>query len=256
MNPLPSDADAPAPADAAPAAEAGLWQAFHTSRSSEAREALFLHYLSHAKTITARVYARRQYDDIDFQDLYQLGCIGLLEAIDVFDPSREVSFKTFSFARIEGNILNGIARLTDGQEQVFLRSRLRKDRLASLKDEASGSSAKDSFSRLCDVATGIAIGFMLEDTRMWMSPDAEHGDMNAYRTAAWRQSQEKLRVQVDRLPANEKRVILYHYYYGLAFESIAAAMGLSKGRISQLHRSALNGLKKGLPPSAALSITR
>ena len=251
MNPLPSDADTPAPT-----AETGLWQAFHSSRSSEAREAVFLHYLSHAKTITARVYARRQYDDIDFQDLYQLGCIGLLEAIDVFDPRREVPFKTFSFARIEGNILNGIARLTDGQEQVFLRSRLRKDRLASLKDEAAGSLSKDAFSRLCDVATGMAIGFMLEDTRMWISADAEHGDMNAYRTAAWRQSQEKLRVQVDRLPANEKRVILYHYYYGLAFESIAAAMGLSKGRISQLHRSALNGLKRGLPPSAALSITR
>ncbi|MDH2239981.1 sigma-70 family RNA polymerase sigma factor [Pigmentiphaga sp. GD03639] len=256
MNSLPSDADRPALPDEAPTTEAELWQAFHLTRSSEAREAVFLHYLAHAKTITARVYARRQYDDIDFQDLYQLGCIGLLEAIDVFDPHREASFRTFSFARIEGNILNGISRLTDGQEQVFLRSRIKKDRLASLKDPAAGSTKKDAFSQLCDVATGMAIGFMLEDTRMWVSSDSAHGDMNAYRTAAWKQSQDKLRAQVDRLPANEKRVILYHYYYGLAFESIAAAMGLSKGRISQLHRSALNGLKKSLPPSAALSITR
>jgi RNA polymerase sigma factor FliA len=240
------------------AIESGLWVALKTQPTAVAREAVFAHYLPYARAIAAQLFARRHRDDVEFKDFLQLACIGLLESIDRFEPERGFSFQTFCTARLKGCVLAGITRLSDGQEQISLQRRMRRERAASLEsapDTDLGS--QDTFQTLATLAVGLAIGFLLDDTGIvedCVAKPAPYGD--AYRTVAWRQTRERLHAAVGRLPERDQKIIRYHYFHGLGFEQIADILGLTKGRISQLHRAALLALRAQIsdtPPFLTIS---
>jgi RNA polymerase sigma factor for flagellar operon FliA len=79
-------------------------------------------------------------------------------------------------------------------------------------------------------------------------------DLPFYRSVELRELRERLLELVRQLPPQERRVIQGHYLQEQPFDAIAGGMGLSKGRISQLHRSALQHLREGLrsPPGCDL----
>ncbi|AMM15332.1 flagellar biosynthesis protein FliA [Burkholderia sp. PAMC 28687] len=207
---------------------------------------MFSHYLPYARALAAQLYAGRHRDDVEFKDFLQLACIGLLESIDRFEPHREVLFRTFCTPRIRGNVLAGITRLSDGQEQASLQRRMRRERLASLEQGSeSGSRSRGTFQTLATLTVGLAIGFLLDDTGLVeddVSKPAPYG--SAWQTIALRQTREQLHAAVDQLPARDQKIIRYHYFHGLNFEQISDILGLTKGRISQLHRAALLDLRK------------
>ncbi|WP_338638609.1 sigma-70 family RNA polymerase sigma factor [Burkholderia pyrrocinia] len=231
--------------------EAELWRMWATERCARTREAVFAHYLPYARAIAARLYAGRHRDDVEFRDFVQLACIGLLESIDRFDPARGVAFETFCTTRVKGAILSGVEKLTDGQEQISFSRRVRRERVASLQTDDEPA-ARDTFQALGALAAGLALGFMLDGTGLVAPPNdaAPPDDLRlpgaAYRGIAWRQTKDRLVDAVGRLPERTRKIIQYHYFHGLGFEQIADILGLSKGRISQLHRAALADLRKRL----------
>jgi RNA polymerase sigma factor for flagellar operon FliA len=242
-----------------PSVEEALWAAFASERSASAREAVFAHFLPYARARAAQLYAGRHRDDVDFKDFLQLACIGLLEAIDRFEPQRGVAFRTFCTRRLQGSILTGIQRLSDAQEQIALRRRVRRERVASLEPTETADAAgkpSDTFQDLATLAAGLAIGFMLDDTGMIEAPTADPAPYaTAYQTIARRQTREKLHAAVGRLPDRAHKIIRYHYFHGLGFEQIADILGLTKGRISQLHRGALLDLRDLIGNTQHLHIT-
>jgi RNA polymerase sigma factor for flagellar operon FliA len=227
------------------AVEGNLWATLRTQPTVVAREAVFAHYLPYARAIAAQLFAGRHRDDVEFKDFLQLACIGLLESIDRFDPDRGFLFQTFCTARLKGCVLAGITRLSDGQEQVLLQRRMRRERTASLESEPDADrGSQDTFQKLATLAVGLALGFLLDDTGIvedCVTKPAPYG--NAYQTVAWRQTRERLHAAVGRLAERDQKIIRYHYFHGLAFEQIADILGLTKGRISQLHRAALLALR-------------
>ncbi|OXI87191.1 flagellar biosynthesis protein FliA [Burkholderia sp. AU31652] len=246
--------DTPSVDDAGTAPETGLWRRWAVERSPGAREAVFAHYLPYARAIAARLYAGRHRDDVEFKDFVQLACIGLLESIDRFDPARGVTFETFCTTRVRGAILTGVEKLTDGQEQISFSRRVRRERVASLQTDGDRATrpGRDALQALGTLAAGLAIGFMLDGTGL-IAPtadDAPTGDPTlpgaAYHGIAWRQTKARLVDAVRHLPERTRKIIQYHYFHGLAFEQIADILGVSKGRISQLHRTALAELRERL----------
>jgi RNA polymerase sigma factor for flagellar operon FliA len=63
---------------------------------------------------------------------------------------------------------------------------------------------------------------------------------------AWRQTQALLAQRVEALPEPERTVVRQHYLHDLLFSQIATMLGLSKGRVSQIHKSALSRLSKSM----------
>ncbi|WP_429409508.1 sigma-70 family RNA polymerase sigma factor [Paraburkholderia sp. GAS82] len=222
------------------AVEHVLWTRFGVESTASAREAVFVHYLPYGRAIAAQLYAGRHRDDVEFKDFLQLACIGLLESIDRFEPERGIPFQTFCTPRLKGAVLSGITRLTDGQEQVSLQRRVRRERLTSLDDDQSC----DTFQTLATIAVGLAIGFLLDDTGLFEETTAKPTPYgNAYQTIALRQTKERLHGAVEQLPERNQRIIRYHYFHGLGFEQIGNILGITKGRVSQLHRAALLELR-------------
>lgn len=219
----------------------------------EAREALFLHFMSYAKAVAARLFAGRHRNDVEFDDFLQLANIGLIEAIGRFDPSRETQFTTFCTPRLRGAVLNGIQKLTEAQEQLSFDRRRRAERVESLRGMRE---EKRQIQSVKSLAAGLAIGFMLEGTGMFLGSETlscSYGE--GYESTAWRQTGIRLRAAVGELPTNERKVISLHYFDALPFEQIATLLDLSKGRISQLHRAGLERLRSALHPDIAMQIT-
>jgi RNA polymerase sigma factor for flagellar operon FliA len=248
------DDSPPAPAFAE---EDSLWRAVRDDRSAAAREKLFTAYLPFARALAGRQFRIRGGGDVEFEDLLQLACAGLLEAIDRFNPERGVPFKGFAVRRITGSMSDGIAKMNEVREQIRFRSRVHRDRLRSLApDDRVPVPAGRAMEVLVDMAVGLALGFMLEGTTLYHQEGDAGMAPTAYDGLAWKELVERAASEVARLPDRDRRIIELHYVEDVNFDQIAALLGLSKGRISQLHKAAMLLLRKRLSAGAGFRLER
>jgi len=244
------------PADSEPG-EAALWQRYARRPELELRNQLIEHHLPLARTVAAVMFARRGGLSLEFGDYLQLATLGLIDAIDRYDPAQGATFSTFASPRIRGSILNNLEALSEHYQQLGLRKRLRQERLESLgQSDTTTARRRDSFDALADVAVGLTLSRMLEGTGMLApaEPGATPFRQEFYDTARETQLRESLQRLVEGLPQQERRVLRYHYYQNLGFSEIADLLGLSRGRISQIHRLALQLLKKAQQGGAPLDL--
>ncbi len=218
-----------------------MWRR-HRAGEASARARLIELHLPFVRILAAKLYARRQVREIEFDEYHHYGVVGLLEAMDRYDPGRSVQFRSFAAHRIEGSILNGIQRHNELQEQISLKTRLKKQRLASLKDglnEADGQTS--TFARLAEVAVGMALGYILDDSGMYVSGEREFAE-SAYASAEAGEIKAIVTELVGQLTEREQHVIKSHYFWGMGVDEIGAMLGVTKGRVSQIHRQALRNL--------------
>ena len=227
--------------------EARLWVRWRQQRDDVARDALIRNYLSYARTMAAKLFARRSFDDIAFEEYDQWAQLAVVEAVDRFDPSMGAQFRTFASKRIIGAILDGLERSTERLQQHAVLKRLRAQRVGSLlRGPESPASTEVSNARvleyIADVGLGLAVAWMLEGTGMIDNSEAAH-TAPFYRDAETRETRRRLLASVKKLPMQQSHVITLHYLQGQAFEEIARSMHLTKGRISQIHKQALMSLR-------------
>jgi RNA polymerase sigma factor, sigma-70 family len=231
--------------------EPALWQRLRAGDDRAAREQLLALHLPYARVVAATYYARRFHDEVEFADYLQYASLGMLEAMERYDPARGVQFRTFAARRMHGAILNGLERLTEKQQQIAARQRLRAERLQELKDMAARETGcgaalpqeeQQVLKFVSEVGIGLALCWMLEGTAMVDSPDAAVS-IPFYRSAAVKELRERLLRAVDGLPPQERTVVRNHYLQDMPFDAIATLLKLSKGRISQIHKQALQRLR-------------
>src|SRR4051794_38625496 len=87
-----------------------LWERFRRTGDSSLRAQLIERYLHLARGAAKRYFRLRSDDFVPFMDYLQYARIGLVEAIDDYDPGRAASFETYSSYRIRGALLNGLGR--------------------------------------------------------------------------------------------------------------------------------------------------
>lgn len=224
--------------------EASLWRRLRLEDQADCRSALFDRYAGFARGVAARRYARRPARPADRADYEQFAYQGLLEAIDRFDPLAGVPFTAYARRRIVGCISDGINRMSDIDAQFSQRQRVERERTRSLAaGPPPGESSDDPLAALSDLAIGLALGLMLEGTGLVAAPDGADPRPTPYEGAAWREMQARLAAEVARLPEREGLIVRHHYATGLSFAQIAQLLGLSRGRVSQLHRSAIDRLR-------------
>ena len=254
--------DLPAAVDEAPA-ELQLWRRFRQHADTHARAALLDLHLAYARIVAASYYAKRFHDEIEFGDYLQLASIGLLEALERFDPERGVQFRTFAARRMHGAILNGLERLTEKQQQISARQRVRSERAAAAKAVAEeragvqpGSTPKgvaQLMTYVAEVGLGLALSWLLEGTSM-VEDAARAESVPFYRSTEVRQMRERLLALVESLPAQERTVVRNHYLQEIPFDQIAVMMNVTKGRISQIHKQALLRLRQGASEHGDLDV--
>ena len=227
-------------------AETALWIDFRSRGSAAAREKLFTHHAAFARNIARRHHRERSRGDIDLHDLYQLAYAGLLESIDRFDPRQGAPFRPFAAHRISGSIRDGIPRMSEIHEQMSWRHRVQRERMQSMHQPGA---KQEPMERLTESVVGLALGCMLEGTGLIVQEECGQSDIHAhtqtaYDSLAWKEMITRLRSEMLELPERERTILHRHYLDGLSFDDLSSLLGISKGRISQLHRGALILLRK------------
>lgn len=174
------------------------------------------------------------------KDFEQLACGGLLEAIDRFDPLRGAPFQSYAKHRIRGAIADGAALSSEAGAQHHHRRRIEIERLHSVRPEKPPGDV-DFIAQLADIAAALALGIIAEGAKHNHAPMING---LGYQSLAWRDLELSVLREIDRLPDTEKCIMQQHYFHGLAFTQIAKLLGLSNGRVSQLHRAAIERVRE------------
>lgn len=221
--------------------EAALWRAHAETPTQETRRGLFDHYRAFAAKLASWQFVRRG-GNYEHEDLEQLAYEALLQAIERFEPVRGVPFEAYARIRINGHIANGLAQTSEAAAQFRYRLRTEQERVRSLRPAVDAVVA-DPLTALSALSASIALGLMLELDAVPALESIPDPAPSAYESLAWNELLQGLREQVDLLPEREAYVIRQHYHAGVSFQQIALVLGLTKGRISQIHRSGLERLR-------------
>ncbi|HEY2346793.1 MAG TPA: sigma-70 family RNA polymerase sigma factor [Xanthomonadaceae bacterium] len=218
-------------------AEPELWTRYRVHDDDRARDRLFLHYVPWASAIAKSVHRRLRVYNVDREDFVQNATIGLLEAMARFDPTRGIPFSAYAKPRVRGAVFNGLRailgeRLAPSDESRFA------ERLNDLHDAPSEGSA---FNDVIDSILGLGTGYLLDEAASHML--AREGGLEYARTA---ELEERIASAVSMLPDRLKMILQLHYFQFVPFQEIAARMGVTKGRVSQLHKAALGKLRDAL----------
>ena len=216
-----------------------------------AREKVIEDNLALVKYLVKRFTGR----GVEFDDLYQWGCLGLVKAVDRFDPAYPVKFSTYAVPKISGEIRrflrdDGAVKVSRGvkeQAAKIRKARLlleqrygREPRLSELAEE-TGLSAEDI--AFAETATGPADSIHRESGEDGFTLELVLGDYGAEERMV---EQVALRAAVEQLPEKEKQVIALRYFHGLTQQSCARVLGVSQVQISRLERRAVDLLRKKL----------
>lgn len=241
-----------------------LWRSYKLLKDPRARDALVSHYVPLVKYVAGRV-AISLPRNVDEGDLIGYGSLGLLDAIERFDPQRGVKFETYAIARIRGAMIDGLRSQDWVPVSVRHRTKVMEDTIRELENRLGrsatdqeiaqelGISLEEYEERVQDAASSTVLS--LED--LWNNPDegpegARSLEIRDEKTrdpldeAEWTLKKEMLSRVIDRLPEREKMVITLYYYEGLTVKEIAYIMKVSPSRVSQLHTKAVMRLKGAL----------
>lgn len=236
------------------------------------RDSLINETLPLIKHIAHRV-ATRLPSNIELQDLINAGVLGLLDAIDKFDPERNVKFKTYAEVRIRGAILDSLRNLDWAPRSLRKKSRDLERTYAELSqklgrpatdEEMSEAMGEDleNFYALVDQLHGLTIGSFEnlndgEDSDSYLNYYPDDGSNDPYAKFESSELTRLLVRAIEDLPEKERLVLSLYYYEEFTMKEIGALLGVNESRVSQLHTKAMLRLRgklgKMLPdPEAAL----
>ena len=233
--------------------EREAWQGWSNSPSAASRHALVQHYGPWLRKVARDIFLSFQVAGSELQDYIHYATLGLLEALERFDPAYGVPFLAYAGPRVRGAILNNIPKFCESSHQFSAMRTRWQERFESLENADDISATKDALDEVAEMVIGLAISHLLEDSALFdveQLPALDH----PYSPESVLLLQRDLLAAVDKLDEVEAKVIRFHYFNQLAFKDIATLLNLSQGRISQLHKKAITKLNVLLGECASLDI--
>jgi RNA polymerase sigma factor for flagellar operon FliA len=244
-----------------------LWRRYRESGDKQARERLVLAYSPLVKYVAGRM-ASGLPAHVEESDLISYGLLGLISAVERFEPEREIKFETFAVTRIKGAIIDELRSLDWVPRSVRAKAREIERANAKLEHKLQRAPTDAEMAAALHLSvedfqaslTQIANSSIVALDELWTLSDASGDQVSLLDTiedpGAVDPSQEmdtsemrdRLADAVARLPEREKLVIALYYYENLTLREIGEVLGVTESRVSQLHTKAVLRLKSGLQP--------
>ena len=251
--------------------EEELWQQYRKTRDPAIREAFIKQYAPLVKYVAGKVAVGMPHN-VEFDDLVGFGVFGLIDAIDKYDPEKNVKFKTYAVTRIRGAIFDELRLIDWVPRSVRQKTREIETTISSLEaqlgrtasdQEIAGALGIDEseYMKVIQKISGTSI-ISLND--LWYSGDENDkvsiGDSiespSSLNPDVMVVNEEVRRVIVEainELPDKEKKILVLYYYEDLTLKDIGRVLQVTESRVSQLHtkavlhlRSKLTNIRKGI----------
>lgn len=229
------------------------WEKWLRMRSRSARDHLIVSYAPLVKFVAGRVGSGLP-STVDAGDLISSGVLGLIDALERFDPDVGVRFETYATPRIRGAIYDGLRELDWVPRSV--RSHAREIERAIADFEAvHGRSptdvqlathlqiSKDELDRWLSAISTTTVGPLERVLDNGIEPHPITGDVPMVPSDAMEEREVRavMRAEIDELPDREKLVLSLYYDEGLTLRQISRVLGVPEERVFQIHaRSVLH----------------
>ncbi len=230
----------------------------------ERRNALVVEHLSLVKYVASRI-ATRLPSHVELDDLVNAGIIGLMDAIDKFDYSRKIKFKTYAEFRVKGAILDEL-RALDWMPRSTRQKATRLEKAYNELEQLFGRPASDDevvshlgithdeFQTMLVEARGVSL-ISIEELRSDNDDSADRNllecladpdDLSPADIVNMDQIYQIVSDAIDQLPEKERLVVSLYYYDEMTMKEIGRIMEITESRVSQIHTKAILRLRSRL----------
>jgi len=240
------------------------WRKYQKSRHKRLRDRLILEYMPLVKYVAGRLAVGLP-PSVQIEDLIGSGTLGLMTAVERYDPSRDNKFSTFAISRIRGAMLDEL-RAMDWVPRSVRRKARQLEEANSRIEGTNGRAARDD-----EIADAMQIDLreyhqLLEDVRgatlLSLNEHSASGDEDSpnkiYDTIQdttlvdpvamleVKKMRNILDESLDHIPERERLVLILYYYEEMTLKEIGAILGVSESRVSQIHTKAITRLRARL----------
>ncbi len=226
------------------------------------KEEIILRHCDLIKYMAVRL-ASRLPPHVAVDDLFNAGIIGLMDAIDKFDPEQQIQFRTYAKIRIKGAMLDEIRAMDWVPRSLRQKSTLLTKTCATLEERLGRQPTDEEIAaeldvplehyyHLLDEIKGISlIPLEIQDAMLDSQGEAQLATTpdGPFQAVYREQLRNELAAAIDTLPKNEQLILSMYYYDELTMKEIGAVMGYTESRISQLHTKAILRLRTRLARS-------
>ena len=238
-----------------------IWKSYKSSGNPKLRQELTLRYLGLVKYVVRKMI-KNYPPAIEEQDLYHIGTLGLVEALDRFNLDYGIKFETYAIPRIKGSIIDELRKLDWIPRSLRNKTNSYKEKTIELEQKFSGA--------YTDTEVSHGLGIDEEELNSWkremnslnmLSLDRPIDDSNSQNLYDMIEEEEEtyadnnieedemrkvLLEAVKQLPEKTRLAITLYYYEKLTFKEIGQILNVSESRISQIHSETMSKLKKSI----------
>lgn len=247
------------------------WIQYRNGKDPKIREAFIKQYAPLVKYVAGKVAVGMPHN-VEFDDLVGFGVFGLLDAIDKFDPDKNVKFKTYAVTRIRGAIFDELRTLDWVPRSVRQKTREVEEAIGTLEAQLGRTASDQEIAQSMGmdeneyqkVMQRISSTSILSLSDMWFSGDDNDkvsiGDgiespasLNPDVIVEKEEIRQVIVSAINDLPEKEKKILILYYYEDLTLKEIGKVLEVTESRVSQLHtkailrlRSRLTNVRKGI----------
>ena len=242
-----------------------LWRRYKKNRDPAARERLVVAYSPMVKFVAGRLGAGLP-SHVEDADLISYGLMGLIGAIERFEPERGIKFETFAMTRIRGAIIDELRSLDWVPRSVRSRAREIEEAQQKLEHELQRAPSEQELAgrmgiseeELQESLLEIANSSVYALDELWAISDSSDDQVSLLDTISdpsaadpqealdTTEVKDRLAGAISSLPEREQLVVALYYYEGLTLREIGEVLGVTESRVSQLHTKAVMRLKSHL----------
>ena len=226
--------------------------------SREVRDQVVLDHLPLVKAIAIRVHENLPVH-VDLDDLVHAGVLGLIDAVEKFDASKNVAFQSYAKHRIKGSILDSLRELDWASRDM----RKRQKRMEAVTHELSTRLGRvptesevaqemgvdlERWQRMVGELRNIGLvsTTIVEDDRDRVQEFPDTLEEQPDRVCARRQLQSTLARAIGHLPVRYQKVVFLYYTNEMTMKEIGEILGINESRVSQIHKTALKKMATAL----------
>jgi RNA polymerase sigma factor for flagellar operon FliA len=222
------------------------------------RERLLLDNLPEVRYIARRIHDRLP-SHVSFDDLVHAGILGLIDAVDKFDPGKNVQLKSYARFRIRGAILDSLRQMDWSPRNLRRQARRIEEARRDLAAQFGRAPSEPEmaahleislveFQHLLGELRGLDLGSLqgpgeeggVEDS---VCARASRAEEDPFQQTFRAELRALLAQAIDQLGEKERQVLALYYLEELTMKEVGAIMGIGESRVSQIHTSALIALR-------------
>ena len=229
--------------------------------AEDQKEAIIREFLPKIKSLAQRLSFRLP-PELSTDDLESAGIIGLIEAMDRFDPAKETKLKTYAEFRIRGAMIDEIRSMQWASRDVKrkigevrkaheeLEMKLQRSPEEEEVAQHMGIHLQDLYNITKAVNSTSLVGFedissnLGDGNTDFLECLADPSAVDQLTFLAYQETKEELARSIDTLTEKERMVLTLYYYEELTMKEVGSILGLSESRVCQIHGQTIRRLKK------------